>query len=85
MKASTKTKRTASVMDKVAGAIKSTPPRCENCAHFHVVRLEGFDVETVCRRYPPIVILDGRSSAYPLVLEDDTCGEHKPVSAGGAK
>jgi hypothetical protein len=56
----------------------SRKPTCETCVHYQAIKLNRVVIETVCRRYPPVVIMQGRSSAYPLVLDDDTCGEYKP-------
>lgn len=59
-------------------AAKTTRKVCDTCTHCQATRFEGMVVETVCRRFPPVVIMDGRSSAFPLVLDDDTCGEYAP-------
>lgn len=55
----------------------TTTAKCEYCAHCQAIKVDGMVIETVCRRFPPVVILDGRSSAYPLILDDDLCGEYK--------
>ena len=56
----------------------TTRDRCDSCKYFREELIGPDSVETTCRRYPPVVIMDGRSSAYPLVLDDDACGEYAP-------
>jgi|GEM_PF-5817491 len=63
----------------------SSSPKCETCAYFSEAKLDGELVEATCRRYPPVPIFGGRSSAFPVVLEDDSCGEHQNSSRNGSQ
>lgn len=65
-------------LGNTAGA--TTRGRCDSCKYFREERVGPDCIETTCRRYPPVVIMDGRSSAYPLVLDDDACGEFVAIN-----
>lgn len=57
---------------------KPTPPEevCANCKFFVVDKEEDYGR---CHRYPPVVVpeADLYSFEFPVVNEDDFCGEHK--------
>ncbi|MGE5650955.1 MAG: high-potential iron-sulfur protein [Bacillota bacterium] len=49
-------------------------PRCGSCVFYQA---DPGDEAGYCRRFPPVVLPDegGNSSAYPVVIPDDWCGE----------
>lgn len=45
---------------------------CQTCRYVDVVIVDDTDPTSICRRHPPT------GGEWPVVFDDDWCGEHEP-------